>query len=187
MITARRVDIRYATALLQTAKERGLEKVVYNDMVELRMLTLNSNDFRNFLRNPAIKPSQKGHIAQTLFKDVFHQLTLDFLLLIIKKSRVGNIQNIATAYVQLYRKDYHLMTVTVYTSKELVHEQKQDLLAVLNKQIPNQTVELRNRIYPKMIGGLVLRYEDYLYDGSIATQLKKFRNKFEFNLHESQL
>ena len=184
MITAKRVDIRYATALLQLATERGVDKIVYNDMLELRVLTVSSNEFKNFLKSPTIKTSQKAHVLKDLFKDTFHQLTLDFLQLILKKARVGNIMNIATAYVRMYRIEHHLKTVTVFTEKTLLDQQKQELETVLSRQMPDETIELRCQTYPELIGGLVLRYDDYLYDASIAKQLKQFRHNFEFNLHE---
>jgi len=187
MITAKRVDIRYATALFQTAKEQGLDGIVYNDMVELRVLAVNNCDFRNFLKNPVIKSSQKAHIFHKLFDGVFHKLTLDFLMLILKKLRLNNIQGITTAYVQLYRKEHHLKTVTIFTEKELLDIQKQNLLTVLSEQMPDQAVDLRCRIRSEIIGGFVLRYGDFLYDGSVATQLKNMRQKFESNLHKSQL
>ena len=187
MITAKRVDIRYATALFLTAKEQGLEKAVYSDMHELRVLTLINSDFRIFLGNPVIKHSTKAHILQKLFAETFHKLTMDFLMLILKKSRLNNIQGIATSYVQIYRKEYRLKTITVFTEKELLDQQKQGLLTVLSQQMPDQTVELRTRIRPEIIGGFILRYDDYLYDGSVATQLKNLHRKFESNFHKSQL
>jgi F-type H+-transporting ATPase subunit delta len=187
MITAKRVDIRYATALLDIAKERGVEKIVYNDMLELRILTINSVEFKNFLKSPTIKTSQKIHILKVLFEKVFHELTLDFLILILKKARVGNIMNIATAYVRMYRVENHLKTVTVYTEKTLINQQKQEIVDMLNKQMPGETIELRPRIFQGIIGGIVLRYDDYFYDGSIGKQLLQFRRNFEFNPHESQI
>jgi F-type H+-transporting ATPase subunit delta len=187
MITAKRVDIRYATALLQIAKERELERIVYNDMLELRILAISNNEFRNFLKNPGIKTSQKARILRELFKDVFNQLTLDFLRLVLKKSRIDNIMNIATAYVRIYRKENNLKTVTVYTERELLDQQKQDLQAVLSEQLSGKTIELRCRVYPEVIGGLILRYDDYLYNNSIARQLRNFRRKFESNPHEPHI
>ncbi|MCL2028116.1 MAG: ATP synthase F1 subunit delta [Bacteroidales bacterium] len=186
MITAKRVDVRYATALLRIAKERGIEKAVYNDMLELRVLTVNNVDFKNFLKSPTIKNSQKAHILKLLFTDAFNPLTLDFLLLILKKARVGNIMNIATAYVRMYRIENHLKTVTVYTEKELFDPQKQQLETTLKSQIPGETIELRCRTHPGLIGGLVLRYDDYLFNGSISRQLKNFRLNLQFNHYETQ-
>jgi F-type H+-transporting ATPase subunit delta len=187
MITAKRVDIRYATALLQIAKERELEKVVYNDMLELRILAIANREFKSFLKNPGIKTSQKARILRDLFKNVFNQLTLDFLRLVLKKSRIDNILNIATAYVRIYRKENNLKTVTVYTERELLDKQKQELLAMLGKQLPGKTIELRCRVYPEIIGGLILRYDDCLYNNSVARQLRNFRRKFESNPHEPHI
>ncbi len=188
MIIAKRVDLRYATALLQTAQEQGLDKEVYQDMVELRMLVLGRNsEFKHFLQNPAIKPAQKGQILEALFKDKLNQLTLNFLQLILKKSRLNNVSGIIMAYVQLYRKKHRHKTVTVYTAKDLSEQQKDELSSVLGKQFPTHTVELRCRLYSKMIGGMTLRYDDYLFDNSIATYLRHLRRNFEYNPHESQL
>jgi F-type H+-transporting ATPase subunit delta len=187
MITAKRVDIRYATALLEIAKEQGLEKVVYNDMLELRTLTLGSREFKNFLSNPVVKTSQKAKILRELFKNNFHQLTLDFLQLILKKARISNILNIATAFVRIYRKEYHFKTVTVYSEKELSDQQKQHLQETLSTQMPDKIIELRNLTYPDIIGGLILRYDDHLFNASIARKLRYFRRNFEFNPHQSNM
>jgi F-type H+-transporting ATPase subunit delta len=187
MITAKQVDIRYATALLQLAQEQGVEKAVYDDLVELRILTFSNREFKSFLKNPVIKTSQKGRILQKMFDGVFHKLTLDFLLLILKKARINNIINIATAYVRIYRKEHHFTTVTVYTAKELLTQQKQGLLETLTNQLPGETIELRNRIYPEVIGGLIIRYGDYLYNESIGRKLRNFRRGFESNLYETHI
>jgi F-type H+-transporting ATPase subunit delta len=187
MITTKRIDIRYAKALLDIAKERGVEKVVYNDMHELRVLAIQGSDFKNFLKSPTIKTSQKAHILKVLFKDVFHELTLDFLLLILKKVRAGNIMNIATAYLRMYRIENHLKSITVYTEKELFSAQKQKIEAALSKQMPGETIELFSRTRPGLIGGFYLRWDDYFYDGTIAGHLKKFRDGFVDNLHKPQI
>ena len=186
MITAKRVDIRYATALLQTAKEQDLDRVVYQDMNELRFLLLNHTDFRNFLRSPAISSSQKGRILGRLFKDSLNKLTLDFLMLVLRKSRISNVQGIILAYVQLYRKEHHLKTITVYTAREISSKQKDALQKKLDKQFEDQTIEMRCIVRPEIIGGLVLRYDDYLYNNSVSVKLQKLRHEFEFNPHETQ-
>ena len=187
MITAKRVDIRYATALLQIAKERGVEKIVYDNLLELRVLTIRGADFKNFLKSPTIKTSQKIHILKVLFADVFHPLTLDFLILILKKARVGNILNIATAYVRMYRIKNHLKTVTVYTEKELLEQQKQQIVTTLSKQMPGETIELRCRTLPGILGGIAFRYDDYFYDGSVGRQLRNFRENFKINPYQSEI
>ena len=187
MITAKRVDIRYATALLQTAREHGLDREVYQDMLELRVLFLNNTDFRNFLRNSAVKPSQKRRILEVLFRDRIHSLTLEFLQLVLRKARINNVEGIIMAYVQLYRKENHLQTVTVYTAQELSENRKNELQATLAEQLPQDIVELRCVVRPKLIGGMMLRYDDYLYDDSISGKIENLHREFESNYYESKL
>jgi F0F1-type ATP synthase delta subunit len=112
---------------------------------------------------------------------------LDFLLLILKKARVGNILNIATAYARMYRIENHLKTVTVYTEKTLISQQQKDLVAMLSEQLPGETIELRPRTFPGAIGGFALRYDDYFYDATIGNQLRNFHLKLESNHYDPQL
>lgn len=187
MIIAKRVDIRYANALLQTAHEQNLDKEVYQDMEELRVLLLSGNmEFKHFLQNSVVKPLLKSKILEEMFKDKLNRLTLDFLQLILKKSRLNNVAGIIMAYAQLYAKLHNHKTITVYTAKELSEKQKKELAEIVSKQFPNYTIELRCRLYSKMIGGISLRYDDYLYDNSILTQLRNLRKNFDFNPHEPQ-
>lgn len=179
MIAVKRIDSRYATALLQLATERGIAKEVYDNMLELRILTFENVEFKKFLANPTIRQSQKAEILKNLFKDVFHQLTLDFILLITKKARAWNIMNIATAYVRKYRVENHFKTVTVYTEEKLLDGQKQNLEVALSQQMPGETIELRCHTWPGLIGGMALRYDDYLYNASISRQLEDIRLKIK--------
>jgi F-type H+-transporting ATPase subunit delta len=187
MITAKRVDIRYATALLQLAKERGVEEAVYNDALELRALAVSNSDFKNFLKSPNIKASQKAHILQVLFKDVLNELSLGFLLLLLKKARVASILNIATAYIRMYRDEKHIKTVTLYTEKTLNTQQKQAFEAALSREMPGETIDLRPQTYPGLIGGFALRYDDYLYNASIGKKIRNFHLKLESNIYQTQI
>ena len=177
MIAVKRIDIRYATALLNLATERGIAKEVYNNMLDLRILSLQNVEFRKFLTNPTIKPTQKAEILSNVFKDAFHQTSLDFILLITKKARGWNIVNIATAYVRKYRFENNHRTISVYTENPLREDQKDSLKATLSKQLSEGTIDLRCHTWPNLIGGIALRYNDLLYNASIGKQLENLRLK----------
>jgi F-type H+-transporting ATPase subunit delta len=166
--------------------EHGLDKDVYRDMLELQILFLNNADFRNFLRNSVVKPSQKRRILGILFQDSLSNLTLEFLKLVLRKARMDNVEGIIIAYVQLFRKAHRMQTITVFTARELSEKQKTELQSGLNQQLPEDIVELRCEVRPYLIGGFLLRFGDYRYDDTIYRRIENLRREFEENYYESK-
>ena len=66
------------------------------------------------------------------------------------------------------------VTTAVAIDKEAEQAIKQRLSSIVGKQ-----VEIRTRVDPNIIGGIVARIGDTLIDGSVSNQLKRLRTRLE--------
>ena len=121
------------------------------------------------------KPAKQRLIEQSL-KDVASAPFIRFLQAIVQRGRQGMIGDIATEYEQLV--DTHLKRVHAVIStarpadKALQGAISRRLTAVFGK-----TVRAHFRTDPALIGGVVVRSGDWVFDGSLRRRLKQLKHR----------
>jgi F-type H+-transporting ATPase subunit b len=70
------------------------------------------------------------------------------------------------------------ISVTVVTAREVAKEIKNKLAAQAAKLFPDKKIELRYEIDSEVIGGVLFRTDETLYDATIAGKLQTLKNSF---------
>ena len=107
---------------------------------------------------------------------------MSFLLLIATNKREVHIPGICRNFLGLTRKDQNIKLAVLTTASEVNSETIKKIEELLGKEL-NATIELSSNVNPEIVGGLILKLDDKQYDASVATQLKKIKQK----LLESEL
>ncbi|MCD6355045.1 MAG: ATP synthase F1 subunit delta [Prolixibacteraceae bacterium] len=176
------ITVRYAKAFFTLAKEKNQLSRLTADVQLVSQVCSESTDFILLLESPIVKISKKMDLISAIFKNKIEGVTLDFLLLITKNKREINIPGICRNFLELARKDQNIKSAVLTTAAEINSETIRKIEKLLGKEF-DAKIELATNINPEIIGGLVLRLDDKQYDASIATQLKKIKQK----LLESEL
>ena len=176
------IAVRYAKAFFATAKEKDLLETLKTDIELVFNVCNESADFILLLESPIVKTSKKAQLITAIFKGKINELTLSFLLLIAKNKREVHIPGICRNFLGLTRKDQNIKSALLTTASEINSESIKKIEELLGEEL-NATIELSTNIKPEIIGGLLLRLDDKQLDASVATQLKKIKQK----LLESEL
>lgn len=176
------ITVRYARAFFSTAKEKKMLTTLKTDIQLVFDVCNISSDFILLLESPIVKTSKKATLISEIFKGKIDELSLRFLLLVTNNKREVHIPGICRNFLELTRKDQNIKSALLTTATEVDTETTNKIEKLLGKEL-NATVELSTNINPEIIGGMVLRLDDNQYDASIATQLKKIKQK----LLESEL
>ena len=89
-----RASNRYAKALLDLAKEKGVLEAVMADVTFLLSVEKESSEFRMLLKSPVIKPLQKIEAFRNAFADQVSPLTVLFVNQVIKHGREAHLVHI---------------------------------------------------------------------------------------------
>ena len=176
------INVRYAKAFFLTAKEKKLLETFNADIQLINEVCKTSTDFILLLESPIIKVSNKEKLITEIFKGKVHETTLNFLLLIVKNKREVHIPGICRNFLDLTRKDQNIRSALLVTATVVPSEMISKISSLLEEQLKSK-VELTSKVDENIIGGIVLRLEDKQYDASVATQIKKIKQK----LLESEL
>lgn len=170
------IAVRYAKAFFATAVEKDLLEILKTDIELVFSVCNESADFILLLESPVIKTSKKSELISSIFSEKVNKLTLNFLMLIITNKREVHIPGICRNFLELTRKNQGIKSALLTLASEINSESIKKIEDLLSKEL-NATIELSTKIKPEIVGGLVLRIDDKQYDASVATQLKKIKQK----------
>lgn len=167
---------RYSKALLETAKETDSVESILEDINLINNTLEGSNELVLFLRSPIIKFDDKSEALEQIFGDRVQEMTNRFLKLLARKSRINLLDQIAKAFIQHYNEYAGILEVDIYTARELTDAQKSELQTTLEQKTGN-TVDMAINIDESLQGGLAVRIDDTVIDGTIKHMLKELEQK----------
>lgn len=174
----------YAETLLEVAAgKEGLEAFGRGIEVVARLVD-ESPDFRIFLETPRIAAGEKKAVIREVFAESLPRALIHFLLVILDRRRQRLIREIAEEYQSLLdqrlNRERVELTIARPMDEEAVSELKDRLSALLGREVIPQL-----RVRPGILGGIVVRAGDTVYDGSLRRRLDGMRrNLLTTQLHQ---
>lgn len=176
-VGAQRVAGIYAEAFLNAAEKRGQDDAVLEEFESLvRDLFPASAQLEPFLSSSAVGREQKAAVLRSAFEGRASELFCNFLQVLNHHERLDLLRPILTAYRNIRDKRARRVRVEVCTAAPLPEDQRGRLIQQLRASFSLEPM-LAERVDPDLLGGMVLRVGDWLYDASIRTQLETVRNQ----------
>lgn len=174
---------RYAKALFDFSLEMNKVEEVKADMELLLSVCESNADFRLMLRSPVIRAEKKQQVMKILFKDSISEISSRYLDIITRKRRENQINHIAGEYIEIYKDFKNIITVHFTSASTITDEIREKVIGLLEEQT-KASIELIEEVKKELVGGFVMKYDDYKYDASIAYQLRKLKkSSAELNLY----
>ena len=167
-----KISIRYAKALLSSAKEAKVEEQVYSEMTTLDSAFAQIQLLKQAMTNPTLTKEDKIKLLNSVFNNKASKLTQGFINLVVENGREDYFHRIALSFQELYRKDKNIVVTHLTTAIELDEPLKKKIIQSVEEQ-ENSKVELRTEVNPDIIGGYILDIDGKRLDASIIRQLSK--------------
>ena len=168
---------RYATALLEIAKELDQVEDILEDIKLIDKTIEGSKELAMFISSPIIKYDDKQAALNEIFTSRVSEVTGKFLTLLARKGRANLLHQIAKAFVEKYNDYAGIIKIEVFSAKPLDDAQKQSLQQALEKRT-NKKVEMSLSQDASLKGGIAVRIDDTVIDGSIKHKLEELEQKF---------
>jgi F-type H+-transporting ATPase subunit delta len=167
---------RYAQALIEEAERRGVTEAIDDDMDMLQQSLDASDDLARFFDSPVIPPEKKKQVIDALLEERVEELTRRFLHLLVDKDRETIVARMIEAYQARRDEQRNIVEVHVRAAEALSDDDRDALVTTL-EAMTGQTVRLRAEEAPELLGGLVVRIGDTVYDGSVRNKLADLRER----------
>lgn len=168
---------RYATALLELAKEQNIVEEVLEDVKLIHNTLDGSKDLVLFLKSPVIKNDDKLGALEKIFGQQVQDVTNLFIKLLTRKHRIGLLDQITEAFVENYNQYAGIIKVEVYTAYALSDSQKEELHQALEEKT-REKIDMSVSEDASLIGGMAVRIDDTVIDGTVKHKLAELEQKF---------
>ncbi len=172
-----KVANRYSQALFEVGLEYNKLDKLLNDLEVFSELFTKNKEFKIVMETSAVSRDEKKSIIEELAKKFdFNPLTVNFFKLLIDKNKIKFITTITEVFRKKYREhagiaDYEIVSAIDLDAK-IINEIKKKLEEKTGKKI-----ELTTKVEPEIIGGLIIKTEGLIYDGSLKSHLLKIKEK----------
>ncbi|HKL15435.1 MAG TPA: ATP synthase F1 subunit delta [Balneolaceae bacterium] len=168
---------RYAKALLQSAIEQDILDDVEKDMQLILNTLKDSRKLSVFLKSPIIKKEDKQQVLSKIFDEHISGETNSLLNLLSEKNRENMLGDICKGFIELFNQHKGIIQVAVTTAYEMNDSQRKDLHKVLVSST-GKKVEMEVTVDTDIIGGVIVRIDDTVIDGSVKHKIRKLKNQF---------
>jgi F-type H+-transporting ATPase subunit delta len=186
-VGAQQVATVYARALLNAAEKAGQTDEIVAELDSLVVDLLDKlPQLEAVLNSMVVEPGQKIQLLDKLIGGKAAPLLLNFLKTLARHDRLDVLRPAHQAIHVLFDELRHNMRVEVKAAAPLGDELRRQLIDLVRRLFGGTPV-LEEQLHPELIGGLVMRVGDTVYDGSIATHLEKLRQQMiDRSVHEIQ-
>ena len=130
--------------------------------------------------NRNISKNEKKNIIINLFEDSVDGILLNFLKLLVDKSRINHLKEICKEYKKQYYFHYNIKEAKVYSSSKLSDEKIEELKKTLEEKYNNKFI-INTYIDESLIAGLKVIVGDLVIDGSISNKLNRMKESIIAN------
>lgn len=172
------ISRRYAQALGERAAGAGVMDRVDQDISLISESIKGSRELAGIFESPIVSREKKADVFRSLFTGKVDSVTLQFLQVLVEKRREDLFPVIVNAYQELRDKELGVLGVSARTALPLSADDERALTASLEK-LTGKKIRLSSKVDASLLGGIVIRVGDTVYDASVSNQLATLRVRLE--------
>ena len=168
---------RYAKAIFEIGSQQGGLDKMGADLRTLANAMRESTELQSALGNPAIRKADRRKIIDALLQRIgVVTVTRNTVYLLLDGTRLGSLPAISRELDAMIEAKAGRVAAEVVSAKPLDPAQLSQITATLEK-LSGKKVSVSSRQDPDLLGGVVAKVGDTVYDGSLRTQLRTLRDE----------
>ena len=169
------LERRYATALLDVALGQNAVERVADEVQSFADLFGQHRELREALLNPVFPREQRELVLGAVIEQLGpHPVTRNFLRTLLDKDRIAAVPGIARAFGRLADEKAGRVRAALVSARPLAPGLSERIGSAL-RSVTGKIVTLSQEVDEAILGGLVVRVGDLVYDGSVSSQLEGLR------------
>ena len=163
----------YAQAAFATAKEQNQIDRWEKALQQLAAIAAEADVIKLF-KSPQLTAKQKAEVCLNLVDDKLDEKLKNLVNLLAENGRLLILPDIANLFADYRAAIEKVLDVEVSSPVELNTEYQAQLAKALNEKLNNKVI-LKTNVDPDLIGGLVIRANDWVFDASIRGQFERIK------------
>jgi F-type H+-transporting ATPase subunit delta len=168
---------RYARAVFELGKEHKNVDKLGADLRSIAKAMKESAELSSVLTNPALRRSERRRVIEAVLDKLgVDKLTKNLVAILLEGERLSSLPAISRELDAMIEATAGRVSAEVVSAKWLEPAQLSQLTVALEK-LSGKKVSVSNREDPNLLGGIVAKVGDTVYDGSLRTALRNLRDE----------
>lgn len=172
------VSIEYGRAIFELAVEENKDRLYLEQLREINKLFDENSEFIQLLSSLNIHLSERLEVIDKVFDGRVEEYICSFMKLITERGYASQIPECIKAFEKLYYETNKITIAYVKSAVVLSDEQKSALIKKL-QAYSGKTVELVCTVEPELIGGISVRIDGKLLEGSVKHKIDTIRSSLK--------
>ena len=170
-IDAEQVGKTYARAMLGAASNAGVADEVMEQLSQIVDEALAENPkLAAAFSSLRIEPEEKIRVLDRVFGDSVHPILLRTMKIMVRRGRLGYLGAVRTAAVLIQDEILGRTVAQVRTAVPLTDALRSEVIQRISGTIGKE-IRLRETVDESVIGGMVIRVGDTIFDSSVASRI----------------
>ena len=166
------IEKEYAKALFSLAVKVNRLEVIDYELEQVAAVVRDNPRVRTFLDAPQLSSEKKLETLRKALEGRVDPLLEKFLLVLVEKRRQDSLLGIQDAMRDLVNDSKNQVEVRAVTAVSLDDEEVKSLTNKLARMLDSEII-LKQEVDGDLIGGLVCRIGDKVFDGSLRGKLER--------------
>lgn len=164
----------YAQALFQIALAEGALEQVEDELFRFARVVENETRLREALTDISLPSDHRAKMVEELLGGKASPHTVNIVSFLVQQGRARDLAKIIDSLVQLAAEERNKAVAEVRSAVPLDADQREKLKQAIAKATGMQ-VEVKVLVDPNVIGGLLVRVGDQVFDGTVRRRLQMAR------------
>jgi F-type H+-transporting ATPase subunit delta len=170
-----KVAARYAKALFESVVESGDVDAVSKDLETVNQIVQQLPSLISFMENPGVPAADKMELVSKQFDKSVSPWVSRTLKLLVENGRFGVFPQLVQWFTEYLHQHENVTRAEVVTAVELEAELKKRIQKTLESTLGFNRVEIQSRVEPGILGGVIIKVQDRVIDGSYVGRLEEMR------------
>ncbi len=166
----------YANALIGFGQKNGSTEKLLEQLGAVTDVLHDVPKLNGALQSPGIATADKVSLLEKTLGSKVDGKLMDFLKIILEKGRFDCLPAIRSSAEKIFDEISGRVQATVTTAEPIEESVRKRIEKSLSTKLGKQ-IQLESRVDPSVIGGMVVRIGDTVYDGSVQSQLSQVRSR----------
>ena len=165
----------YATGLAAVAEGEGVLDRVGDELFAFSKAAEQNAELRDALTNPALPVENREALVRDILGARAHAMTISQISFLIEAGRTRELSKIAEGVVAIAAERRELAVAEVRSAVPMSDAQRTRMEEALSRAT-GRKVEVKVVLDPTVVGGVVARVGELVFDGSVATRLEEAKH-----------
>ena len=167
----------YAAAVLEVARAEGDPDGVPTELAQVARAFETSEQLLDTLRDPLIPLDRKKGVIDDVIAGRVSVVSVSLVNLLVATGRLGDLAQVARRAIEMAAARQQAVVAEIRTAFELDAETSLRLTEKLSA-VTGKKVQLDVVVDSSLIGGVVAKVGDTIYDGSVRNRLQDLRESW---------